>query len=92
VGGERLGGYADVFEHGWEVRVDLVVPDTENGVAGRFEAAISDAIVGAIHMLGSVEFENQSLLDTQEVNDVAGERDLPTEFVAESLSPDGLPE
>lgn len=65
-----------------DVAEDVVVPEADDGPASGFEATRSGGVVRCIRfkcVLRTIEFDNQSMCGTSEIDDVASDGELPTE-------------
>ena len=62
-----------------DVANDVVIPEPQDGPAILFEPRCPRFFTGSIPMLGAVDFDDQLLLRTSKVDDVAGNRKLPSE-------------
>src|SRR4051812_36583440 len=71
----------DCFKHGVWTRQHIVVPDAQNAKALPGKPAIALSIASAIGVLAAVEFDDQLLVRTENVDDVAPDGDLAAKFV-----------
>jgi hypothetical protein len=60
----------------------LGIPESQNGVAIGSERGIARAVPGIICMLSTINFDDEPLLATNEVDDVRCDSFLPHEFEA----------
>jgi hypothetical protein len=78
---EALGGAPhDNVEHALWIRVQLVVPDPQNGPPLLSKESIPPNIPLALRMLAPVQLDNELRLATREIGDVRSDRQLPREF------------
>ncbi len=92
----RTGGQflANAFSYAFVVLHDLVVPETDDAVAERFERGGALLVVfHSIGMLAAVDLDDQLLLQAEEIDDVRADGLLAAEFVACELAvAQGVPE
>jgi hypothetical protein len=65
-----------------EIRQNVIVPEAQNGEAFTAEPVVAGGIGSLSRMLTTVNFDHNSLLEGQEVRDIAAERNLPPELGA----------
>ena len=71
---------SDGFEDAFDVFDDLVVPEAEDCVAGRFDLSRASGVSDAVSMLPAVEFDHQPCFDAGEVGDIGADQELAAEF------------
>jgi hypothetical protein len=84
VGPERGG---DDFDHGLRVVEHLVIPEAKHSVPLSLEPGCSHGIVGSlVIVLASIDLDDESLLQTDEVHNVSTKRVLAAERASLELS------
>jgi hypothetical protein len=72
---------------------DIVVPDADHAITEGAKRAVAMPVFGAFRVLAAVELDNQSPLTTNEVDVVAIDRLLASEFeAAESAAANAYPQ
>jgi len=77
--GIQSGCYS--FQHAIHVADDVVIPESKDSIVVFAKPLITHTIANAIRVLAAIKFDYQSLLATNEVNDVTTHRLLKDEFV-----------
>ena len=87
-------GCKDRSQHGPGIAQHVIVPETENAVAGLSQVSRPSHVGCATnHVLRAVKLHDQSALQTDEVHDVAANRVLSSELeTSESAVPQMLPD
>jgi hypothetical protein len=84
--GEGLGRPENLLENSLGLRQDFVVPKSQDLIAHLRKVIRSGAVIrGGACVLSSIEFDDQTNLDTGEIGEVATNRALSTELQSEKL-------
>jgi hypothetical protein len=75
-------GGEDCFADRGAVIQDVVVPETENGIACRAHEFIATAVVSAIRVLATIDFNDEFRFAAAEVGEVGADGILTGEFVS----------
>ena len=70
----------DVLQHGSRLLEHVVVPVTGDGKAFSDEGCVTSGIALRVYMLASINLDHKALLETDKVENVILERDLPPEL------------
>ena len=81
-GSLRDQGSRNRFQHTFYIADDVIVPKTENRIIPVAQPSIAYPIALAVSMLTAVDFNNQSLLATKKINNVATDRLLTNELMS----------
>jgi hypothetical protein len=75
------------LQYACEIAIHIVIPETENAKAGAFERAVAISIARLMTVeivLTAVDFDDETMLETDEVHDESFSRSLPAEVISAS--------
>jgi hypothetical protein len=79
----------DCFQYPLEdtgrIAKDIVVPEAQDAESAHFQIGIANLIADTLSMLAPVCFDDQPMLERDEIDDPRSERDLTPEFVVGQL-------
>jgi hypothetical protein len=70
----------DVLEHAVCIRKGVIVPETQDAEAAFLQVGVTNLIACALGMLTAICFDDEHVLETDEVGDPGTERHLSSEF------------
>jgi len=73
-------------EYTFNISENIVVPEPKNPIAFPRQAAVTNEVLRRVAMLATVNFDDQTLLPTDKIANVSGDRDLANELVTFQLS------
>jgi hypothetical protein len=91
VGRQPIDFNQNSIQDACQVLVDVMVPESKDRKACFLQTGIPQAVLLAFNVLAAIQFDDQSLLQTEEVDNVASQRGLPPEFYAERLCSNCMP-
>ena len=93
-GGARREGKPDFLQHRLQFLHHLVVPEPQHRITLNPQPFITARVISRLfRVLPTIQFDDQSLFDADEIDDVAPERFLPFELQAhEAVGTQVIPE
>jgi hypothetical protein len=82
--GARVRGQRghDGFQNAIYIFKNIVVPEMQHAITVISQPSVAHSIAFVDRMLAAVEFDDQPLLATNEIDDIRSDRFLPDKFVA----------
>src|SRR3546814_4008968 len=76
-----------IFQHALQIAHDVVIPITNDLIAGRLQARRTFGISAIVRMLSAIRLDDDPQFLAQEIGDKIGNRRLPAEFEAQKPAP-----
>jgi hypothetical protein len=68
------------LENAVRIREHVIVPESEKAIAGAFEPVITLRVSRVLSVLPAVDFDDQPMIVTDEIDDVVPDRHLSSKF------------